>query len=87
MNQNEPCTLEPYPATQIKVVKNNVFVPVTINGVQTIGKLDTGAILSMITPAFAAAAHVASVPQHVPLMGISGAFTADTAMVDNLQVG
>ena len=87
VNRDEPCTVEPYAPIPVKLIHNAVLLPVIINGVQTIGRLDTGARASLITPELAAAAHVKTAPSRARMSGISGSFPVDLALIDHLQVG
>lgn len=58
IDRNRPCEyakLRPFP---FKLGGNHVFIPVALNGVMTIGMVDTGSAISVFTPELAQAAHV-----------------------------
>jgi len=83
----QPCIVEPYPPMQAELVHDTIFVPVRINGIDTIGKFDTGASNSLITPELAAAARLTVQPGPTRLIGISGSFHPDVARVDAVEIG
>jgi predicted aspartyl protease len=79
--------MDPFPASPIRVAYHRIFLPVEINGVQTVGILDTGAEFSLITPELAQAAGVAIQPGVDRLSGVAGSFRTQRAIINKIQVG
>lgn len=58
IDRRKPCQIARVPPFPVKVAANHVFVPVAVNGVSTVGELDTGSAVSLVTPEIAEAAHL-----------------------------
>ncbi len=87
VDTSQPCYLDPFDASPIRVMNHRILLPVVLNGVQTIGILDTGAAVSLITPELAQAAKVEIQPRTARLAGIAGSFSTQLALVKTMQVG
>jgi len=87
VDPNKPCIVEPYPPMDAALVRNRIYVPVRLNGVATIGVLDTGASNSLITPELAAAAKLKVQTGYGQLIGVSGNFRPDVAFLEAVEIG
>ena len=87
VDPRQPCFVEPFAPMPVYIHRHIAFVPVDINGVITLGKLDTGADTSLITPEIAAAAHIEPLKSSMRMRGVSGSFAADAGRIDHLQLG
>src|ERR1700733_9292012 len=56
VDTTKPCGLKAFPLFKFHVVHDTIVLPVAVNGVYTIGVMDTGGIGTLITPELAAAA-------------------------------
>ncbi len=87
VDPKKPCYVDPFPPMDIRVVKHAVFLPVTINGINTIGRLDTGTDVSLITPEIAAAAKLAPIGRPLRVIGVSGSFATQSVLIDHIDIG
>ena len=87
VDMRQPCLINPFPLMPIKVVHGRVFIGLSVNGVQTIGVLDTGAVESFITPELAAAAKLQLLDKVEHYRGVSGSFASHPAVIQRLEVG
>jgi predicted aspartyl protease len=62
-------------------------MPVWVNGIETIGIMDTGAVESMVTPELAAVAALTILKDEERFRGVSGALTSHPAYAEKLQAG
>ena len=84
---SQPCFVDPFDTFPIKVIHNRILVPVAVNGIHTIGILDTGASFTLITPELAAAAGVQAQAGGDRLQGVAGSFTPQTGVAQNIRFG
>jgi predicted aspartyl protease len=87
VDTSRPCYMDPFAASPIRVIHHRIVLPVMVNGVQTIGILDTGAAATLITPELAQAAKVEILPRVERFRGVAGSFTTQLAIAKKLQVG
>jgi predicted aspartyl protease len=87
VDPTQPCELSPKPVIPIRVVNRQVYLPVVVNGIETIGVLDTGADESLVTPEIAAAAKLPLSKSKEQFRGVAGAFATVPALVEKFQVG
>jgi len=87
VDPKKPCIVEPYPPMDAELVHDNIYVPVRVNGVETIGVLDTGSSSTFITPELAAAAGLKLRTGYGHWTGISGSFRPDVAFPDAVEIG
>jgi predicted aspartyl protease len=83
----KPCYMRAHPPSPVKLVHRRLFMPVVVNGIQTIGVVDTGAAVSLITPELAEKAGVTSLKAPTRLSGVAGSFVTQTVLVNKLQLG
>jgi len=87
VDPSQPCYVQPFAPMPVAVYHHVAFVPVSINGVVTLGKLDTGADTSLITPEIAGAANISPIKSRMRMLGVSGSFAASAGRIDRLQIG
>ncbi len=89
VDASKPCLIAKLAEVPVRVIHGTALVPVVVNGVGTVGVLDTGAEMTIMTPAMAAAAKITIDPkQHLRhAEGIAGVFDAPAAMAKTLQIG
>jgi predicted aspartyl protease len=87
VDTSKPCYMDPFAASPIRVINHRILLPVMVNGVQTIGILDTGAAATLITPELAQAAKVEMSPRVERFVGVAGSFSTQLAIAKKLQVG
>ena len=87
VDSTRPCALHPFNPVEIKIIHHTVYLPVSVNGVFTIGIMDTGADSTIITPELAAAANVQTFKITENIRGVSGSFSTTPAAIKHLQIG
>ena len=87
INTSQPCTVDALEPTPIKLLNKQIYLQVFLNGVATIGMLDTGASFTLITPEFAAAAGVTPSPETERMAGVAGSFTTQVGIAKSVQFG
>ena len=81
------CWYVPFKPFNIWVARNQIFLPVMINGVATLGLMDTGGAASMVTPEVAAAAKLKIADRKEKFVGTTGAFTAQLTKLNRIEIG
>lgn len=87
IDHTQPCLVDPFEPSPIKLYKKQIFLPVFINGISTLGMLDTGASFTLITPEFAQAAGVTPGKEQERMFGVAGAFTTQVGIAKTVQFG
>ena len=83
----QPCFIDPFSTFPIKHIRNRIWVPVEVNGIQTIGVLDTGASFSLISPELAAKAGITDQTEGDRIAGIAGSFATRVGIAKTVQFG
>jgi hypothetical protein len=66
VDASKPCLIAKLAEVPVRIIHGTALVPVVVNGVGTVGVLDTGAEMTIMTPAMAAAAKITIDPkQHL----------------------
>jgi len=86
VDHSQPCYLHPFDEVDIKVIDGSAFIPVEVNGVETIGYIDTGASNSLITPELAAAAKLTPGDAR-QFRGVAGSFSIRNSSATRIVVG
>lgn len=81
-----PCFMDTLGNIPIKVIDGALLIPAAVNGVPTIGVLDTGAYQTFITPELAAAAKVTAAAKS-RARGVTGAFSFNEGSAARIDVG
>jgi predicted aspartyl protease len=87
IDTTQPCLVDAFPPMPVTVAYGRAFVPAWVNGIETVGVLDTGASDSLITPELAAAARAEPIKGTHRLRGVTGSFTSKSVSVRKIAVG
>jgi predicted aspartyl protease len=89
VDPKKPCLISRFARVQLKVRYNVAYVPVILNGHNTVGRLDTGSEVTMLTPAAIAAAGLQVDPKlpKTEMLGVAGAYSVGAVRADTLQIG
>jgi predicted aspartyl protease len=87
VDRSQPCHMHAFARFDMKIWDGAVFVPVVVNGVPTIGKLDTGSDTSFITPELAAKARIDAAGHAESFRGVGGAFEGTVTHAPSIQIG
>ena len=89
IDASKPCVVSKLGAIPVRLTDTRAIVPVSINGVQGEGFIDTGSVATLVSSGFANRA-VPSWKQHGGMIGLSGLSGAAVLLwinVKNIQVG
>jgi len=87
LDPSATCVIRPYPKFPGALAGSALYVPVTINGVESAGVFDTGAEFSLVTPELATAAKLTSTGRTEFMRGVTGSFKVQAATAHTVGVG
>jgi predicted aspartyl protease len=87
VDRSKPCMIRAFGPFPVQFFHNVLYVPMKVNGVETLAVMDTGAAKSLMTPELAAAAHVAITKNAMRMRGSTGSFNTTLGTLKGVSVG
>jgi predicted aspartyl protease len=89
VDPTKPCLISKFATVPVKVIYGTAYVPVKVNGVTTVGILDTGSEDTVLSTAIVAAAKLTIDPKQRPrrYYGVAGSFSISVVQANTMQIG